>query len=219
MRLTCARGWVQNTLPLGTAGTSKERGDTETVVAVRRVPKKEAQMKRIGMVFLLAAVCCGWLSVAAQAPTMSGQAQEIGGVRHVLGLDTVKRDAKGTASVDSTKLSFVAGKSRAEIPLASVQDVFTGDDSQRVVRGTLQALSMFAPYGGGRFLSLFRSKVDLLTIEYRDANGALHGVVLTLPEGKAAVVKKQMVEHGAKTSIPVEEEEKRKEEKKEGKKP
>jgi len=30
---------------------------------------------------------------------------------------------------------------------------------------------MFAPYGGGRFLSLFRSKVDTLSIQYRDAEG------------------------------------------------
>jgi hypothetical protein len=61
---------------------------------------------------------------------------------------------------------------------------------------------MFAPYGGGRFLSLFRSKIDTLTIEYRDADGALHGVIFTSPVGTAEVTKDELVGLGARTSIP-----------------
>ena len=63
---------------------------------------------------------------------------------------------------------------------------------------------MFAPYGGGRFLSLFRSKIDVLTIQYRDANGALHDAIFQMPKDEAAKVKTQLVARGAHTSIPVE---------------
>ena len=164
---------------------------------------------------------CVVLSVVCAALALPAAAQEregINGVAHVIGLDGVARNARGTLLVDDTALRFLSSSGRADIPLAWVQEVVTGDDSQRVVRGTLQALSMFAPYGGGRFLSLFRHKIDLLTIEYRDDAGGLHGVVLTLPDGAALVVKKQMVERGARTTVPIEEEIK-KEEKKEEKKP
>ena len=160
----------------------------------------------IGVCVLLAAGA----AVAQEKPGVSG-------VTNVLGLEGVQRNAKGTLLVEGNSLRFVSSKGKAEVPLAQVQDVLTGDDSQRVVRGTLQTLSMFAPYGGGRFLSLFRTKVDLLTLEYRDASGALHGVVLTLPNGKAVVIKKQMVEAGAKSSVPIEEDMKKEEEKKDKK--
>jgi len=162
--------------------------------------------------FVLGAVCA-----VLALPAAAQQREGINGVAHVIGLESVTRNAKGTLIVDDTALRFLSSSGRADIPLAWVQDVVTGDDSQRVVRGTLQALSMFAPYGGGRFLSLFRHKIDLLTIEYRDDAGGLHGVVLTLPDGAALVVKKQMVERGARTTVPIEEDMKKEEVEKEKK--
>lgn len=53
-------------------------------------------------------------------------------------------------------------------------------------------------------ISLFsHEKLDSLTVEYRDANGGLHGVVFTMPLGQAEVLKKQLVALGAHASIPV----------------
>lgn len=158
-------------------------------------------MLHLGRCAVLVAAC-----VALVLPAAAQEREGVNGVTHVIGLEGVARDAKGTLLVDDTALRFLSSSGRADIPLAWVSDVVTGDDSQRVVRGTLQALSMFAPYGGGRFLSLFRHKIDLLTIEYRDDSGGLHGVVLTLPDGSALIVKKQMVERGARTTVPIEEE-------------
>ena len=77
-----------------------------------------------------------------------------------------------------------------------MRDVVTGDDSQRVVRGTLGTLSMFGPYGSGRFLSLFRSKLDTLTIQYRDSDQGLHGVIFTMPVGTAEGIKAKLVAAG-----------------------
>jgi hypothetical protein len=125
---------------------------------------------------------------------------------HVLGLENVPRNAKGKITLESGTVRFETGASRAELAIASIEDLFTDDDSQRAIGGTLGTITMFAPYGGGRFLSLFRKKIDVLTLEYRDSNGGLHGVIFTLPKGQAAALKKQLVLLGARASIPVEEE-------------
>lgn len=158
-------------------------------------------MRRLQRCVVFLAAC------AALALPAAGQVREgVNGVAHVIGLEGVARNATGTLIVDDTALRFLSSSGHADIPIAWVQDVVTGDDSQRAVRGALQALSLFAPYGGGRFLSLFRHRIDLLTIQYRDDAGGLHGVVLTLPDGAALIVKKQMVERGARTTVPIEEE-------------
>lgn len=129
-------------------------------------------------------------------------------VVHVLGFQDMKRNAKGKLSVEAAKVRFEAGKAQAEIPIASIKDIFTGDDSKRMIGGTLGTLSMFGPYGSGRFLSLFRLKVDTLTVEYRDKDGGLHGAIFMLPKGQAVKVKKELIDHGARASLPVEEESK-----------
>jgi len=120
----------------------------------------------------------------------------------LVGFAGVKENTGGTLTVKAGKLYFAHSEGTAEIPAAEMEDVVTGDDSQRVIRGTLGTLSMLAPYGSDRVLSLFRSKVDTLTIEYRDAGGALHGVVFTVSFGKAESVKRELVAQGAHTSAP-----------------
>ncbi len=128
------------------------------------------------------------------------------GVVHVLGLPGIKRNANGKLTVEAGTLEFAAGTAKADVPIALIQDVFTGEDSKRMVGGAPGTLLLFAPYGGGRFLSLFRKKVDVLTVEYRDPGGGLHGAIFSLPQGRAVLIKKQLVAHGAHVSIPVEEE-------------
>ena len=61
------------------------------------------------------------------------------------------------------------------------------------------------PYESGRALSLLSERVDVLTLEYQDSNGGLHGVILQLPKGSAATVKKELAAKGAHTSVAVEE--------------
>ena len=82
----------------------------------------------------------------------------------------------------------------------------TGNDTQRAIGGTVGTISEFAPYGGGKVLSLFRDKIDTLTIEYHDSNGALHGALFTMPVGNAEPLKKDLLAQGAQTTILVKEE-------------
>lgn len=120
----------------------------------------------------------------------------------LVGLAGVKDNTGGTLTVEGGKLIFVHSRSTSDITASAMEDVVTGNDSQRVVRGTLGTLSMFGPYGSGRVLSLFRSKLDTLTIQYRDADGGLHGVVFTVPVGKAESFKQELIAQGARTTIP-----------------
>lgn len=132
----------------------------------------------------------------AQQQAQLTKAQEL------TGLEGVKNNSKGTLTVANGNLRFMHSGTASDLAASSVQDVVTGNDIQRMVGGTVGTLSMFAPYGGGRFLSLFRSKLDTLTIQYRDADGGLHGVIFTSPVGTSEVTKDALVSLGAHTSIP-----------------
>ena len=56
---------------------------------------------------------------------------------------------------------------------------------------------------GGRVASLFSHQVDVLTVEFKDANGGYHGVVFVLAQGKATPFKKHLVAMGAKNKLPL----------------
>ncbi len=132
-----------------------------------------------------------------------GNAQQVSGpvkVVQLTGLAGVKDNAKGTLDVENGQLHFVHGKASSDVSAASIQDVVTGADSQKAVGKTIGMMSMAAPYGGGRVLSLFRTKIDTLTVQYRDANGGLHGAIFTMPVGTADVIKKELVAQGARTT-------------------
>jgi len=120
----------------------------------------------------------------------------------VTGLTGVKQNTKGSLKVENGSLSFVYSKGNCDLPAASIQDVVTGRDSQRVIGGTVGTLSRLAPYGGGTAMSLLRTKLDTLTIQYQDSNGGLHGAIFTLPVGHAEAIKEQLLAQGARTSIP-----------------
>lgn len=120
----------------------------------------------------------------------------------MIGIAGMKESAEGTLTVEGGKLHFVHENAKAEIASAAIEDVVTGNDSQRVIRGTLGTFSMFGPYGSGRVLSMFRSKIDSLTIKYRDDDGGLHAIVFTMPVGTAESLKQELIAHGAHTTIP-----------------
>lgn len=119
-------------------------------------------------------------------------------VEHLIGLTGMKENSEGTLTVEKGNLRFGRSKSSTEVAASTIQDVVTGSDSQRVIRGTLGTLSLFAPYGSGRFLSLFRSKLDTLTIQYLDADGGVHGAIFTMPVNSAESAKNELVAAGAR---------------------
>jgi hypothetical protein len=124
--------------------------------------------------------------------------------KEVLGLDGLKHNVTGTLAAENGSLVFTKGKKKVAVPATSITEVLTGKDTERTIGGTIGIFSMFAPYGGGRFLSLFRTKIDTLAIEYVDASGGIHGAIFILRKGNADAAKKALLSQGARTSVPAE---------------
>jgi hypothetical protein len=139
------------------------------------------------------------------APAPAAQAPPDQNVECVLGLEHVKHHAKGKLTVEGDSLQFATDKGNAKIPIASIQDLFTGADSKQVFGGLKgAAVKAAVPYEGGRVLSLFSRATEVLTVEYRDADNGFHGAIFVLPKGQATVIKRDLVAKGAKASIPPE---------------
>jgi hypothetical protein len=155
--------------------------------------------KRRFLIFLAGILGATAFPSAAQQPDTGTK------VVQVMGLTGVKANTKGSLAPENGNLQFEHSKVNVSVPIHSVEDVITGNDSQRVFRGTIGTLTMLAPYGGGRFLSLFRGKLETLTIQYRDADGGLHGAIFTMAVGKAEPLKKELIAQGARTSVPIQE--------------
>jgi hypothetical protein len=121
----------------------------------------------------------------------------------VIGGETIKNNSEGTLSVVGSSLQFATGKAKVEVKATSILDISTNEDSRQDITGTAKLATMAIPYGGGRVLSLFSHNVDVLTLEFTDANGGYHGMVVVLPRGQAAPIKKQLLAMGAKASVPL----------------
>jgi hypothetical protein len=154
-------------------------------------------MRRIA---ILLVICALAMSAAAQKPAAANAGSSMTAT-HLIGLGKVPRNVNGTLSIEGDKLVF-KGKGGAnassEVAVGAITDVQTADDSKRLIGGVIGTLSMFGPYGSGRFLSLFRKQIDVLTVEYRDANGGLHGAIFTMGDGMAQPLKDKLVAVGAK---------------------
>jgi hypothetical protein len=159
--------------------------------------KRPSWKVSIGPLVLLFSVSAG--------PSLAQQPADTVKVVQVVGLTGVKEHAKGTLAVENGDLQFVHSKAKTVVATNAIQDVVTGNDSQRMIRGFVGTLTMFAPYESGRFLSLFRSKLDTLTVKYQDSDGGVHGAIFTMAVGKAEPLKKLLMAQGAHTSVPVQE--------------
>jgi len=122
----------------------------------------------------------------------------------VMGFQNLKKNEKCAIAVGASSVNLKGQTATVEVTIASIEDVLTGDDSARLVGGFVGTLTSFGPYGSGRFLSLFRKKLDTLTIQYRDTDGGLHGGILSMQPGEAIALKRVMVAAGAHTTVPLE---------------
>src|SRR5690349_3411045 len=67
-------------------------------------------------------------------------------VIQLMGLNGVKRGAKGRLNVEKGNLHFVHAKTDSDVAIASLQDIVTGADTVKAVGNTIGLLSMAAPY-------------------------------------------------------------------------
>lgn len=147
-----------------------------------------------------------WCSVAAIAQD-AGQPTNLPvpfstRVTHLLGFTGAKNNTNGTLSIEDSFLQFQRdGKPTAEIGIASVQNVFLGEQNKQV-GGVPMTLSKDAvPFGGGRVVSLFsHKKYDTLTLEYVDTDGGVHGAIFQLQKGQGEILRNALVARGVHVS-------------------
>jgi len=105
---------------------------------------------------------------------------------------------KGTLKVENGNLQFVHGKTNVDITAASIQDVVTGDDTQRSVGGTVGVMSMAAPV---RRWAVLESIPQEKRYAHRSApamwTGAYTAQSSRCPVGAANAIKTQLVSEGA----------------------
>src|SRR6266852_579936 len=159
---------------------------------------KETHMVLRRVTVFAALLFAGLVSSSGNAQQLSGPVKGV----QLIGLTGVKQDAKGTLHVENGNLHFVHSNATSDVSASSIQDVVTGADSEKAVGKTIGMISMAAPYGGGRFLSLFRKKIDTLTFQYRDVDGGLHGAIFTMPVGNSELIKTELLAQGAHTREP-----------------
>ncbi|MGA7795366.1 MAG: hypothetical protein WCA19_20190, partial [Candidatus Acidiferrales bacterium] len=93
------------------------------------------------------------------------------------------------------------GKPLAQVDIASVRNVFLGDQRMQVGGTPMKIGKAATPYGGGRVISLFaHKKYDMLTLEYVDSNGGVHGAIFQLGKGQGELVKNELAARGVSAS-------------------
>ena len=118
-------------------------------------------------------------------------------VRHVIGLENVSPQKSGKLSVQNGAMQFDFGKDAVKVPVTSIDDIFVGSETTQAggkVGRVVKTAAIAAPYESGRVLTLLmRTKVDILTVSYRDASGARHGAIFALPKGRATDMRAQLI--------------------------
>ncbi len=126
--------------------------------------------------------------------------------RHVIGLENVKAQSGGKLSVESGALVFDSRNSQAKIAVSAIDDILLGSETTQAGGKTgkvFKVAAIAAPYETGRFLSvLMWTKVDVLTVLYRDENGGVHSAVFALPQGQADGIRTQLIAAGARAALP-----------------
>ena len=117
---------------------------------------------------------------------------------HLLGLPNTKSNCNGTLSIQDSVLQFQPdGKPAVQVNMASVLDLSLGDESKQVGGLPMKLGKTAAPYGAGRVVSLFaHKKYDILTLEYVDSDGGVHGAIFQLRKGQGKVLKDELLARG-----------------------
>jgi hypothetical protein len=125
--------------------------------------------------------------------------------RHVIGLEKISSQKGGKLSVQNGAMKFDDGKDTVQVPANSIDAIFVGSETTQAGGKTgrvVKTAAMAAPFESGKVLTLLlRTKVDILTVSYRDTDGALHAAIFALPIGQATDLRTQLVAAGAREGV------------------
>jgi hypothetical protein len=156
------------------------------------------------LILLWALLLCSGIGALAQSTAPPLKANPLFSIRatHLVGWPNTKSNGKGTLSAQDNLLRFQQGaKPIAQVDIASVRDVFLGEETMQVGGLPMKIGKAAAPYGGGRVVSLFaHKKYDTLTLEYVDVDGGVHGAIFQVAKGQGELVRNELVARGASFS-------------------
>jgi hypothetical protein len=148
-------------------------------------------------------ICCS-LTAPAQKITQRGDTSAPFTTRatHLLGFANARNNSAGTLSVQDDSLQFQQnGRTGEKVKIGLVRDVLLGEESKQVGGLPMTLGKAAAPYGGGRVVSLFsHKKYDILTLEYVDSDGGIHGAIFQLTKGQGELVKNELIAQGVTIS-------------------
>ena len=156
------------------------------------------------LLLLVSLLICSSIAMLAQnasQPNSSAGSFNSRGT-HLMGFEGAPNNANGTLSIQENALQFQKdGRPAVLVKIASIQDVFLGEQSRQIGGLPMTLGKAATPFGGGRVVSLFsHKKYDTLAVEYVDANGGLHGAIFQFNKGQAEVLKNELVARGAHVS-------------------
>ena len=153
--------------------------------------------------FLLTVSVFVMLSTPVYSQTSGAPAAIQQGAKLVIGGGAIKANSKVTISITGNSLQFGTEKATVLVPVSSILNISSNQESRQDVTGKAKLASEALPYGGTEALTLFSHTVDVLTVEYSGENGGYHGVVFVLAHGQAAPIIAQLVALGATSQLPL----------------
>ena len=155
--------------------------------------------KGAGLRFLVVLVCCS-LAASAQDTIHKGGTGSVFSVRatHLLGFENAKNNRSGTLTIQDDLLQFQQNdEPSAQVKIGLIRDVVLGEESKQVGGLPMTLGKAAAPFGSGRVVSLLaHKKYDILTLEYVDDDGGIHGAIFQLQQGQAEVIRDELQAHG-----------------------
>jgi len=155
------------------------------------------QTTRITFLFLLTILAAPLIRADKAQDTSVGTLH----VRHVIGMQGVKRDAVGLLQIKSNELHFDAGRSRGALPISSIEDIYIGTETTQAggkLGEVAKGAAMAAPYDSGAALTLLMiQKVDVLTVTYRDSDNGLHAAIFAVPKNRAEQFRADLIGNGS----------------------
>jgi len=175
--------------------------DLDTLKGI--VLERSLLIPRSVVMVLLLLIVCTVASSDQKAIKPSNSTVTIGfRATHVLGFEGAKNHSTGTLSIQDRVLRFQKGSNPIrQVTIASVQDVFLGDESKQVGGLPMTLGKAVAPFGGGRVVSLFaHKKYDTVAVEYVADDGGIHGAIFELNQGQGKILRDELAAMGAHVS-------------------
>jgi hypothetical protein len=153
---------------------------------------RNLQVPRITMALTLGLATVSVANARTDSDLSSAPATFTQPATYMAGLNNVKIGAKGDLRITKRSIDFESENITSSLPLDEIVAVYTGDERAEK-GGTAGEVVRKLPYGAGHVAgAAMQTSVDLLTLEYHDRKGGIHGAVFIVPQDEAEAIKQRI---------------------------